>query len=308
MTWTASWPSLTPSLTSSRSKCVVMGVGASVGLVMRRRNCFPSLPRCLFSHFHANTCMRHLTCLSIHPLLSSLNRHWPHFFLPHAKNGDPVYVEVSCWICALWVNLMVWNERRRPSAPTIPPHTYTHVHAPYLCSNSGRASSICRPCSQRASGSMSSCAFFVSPHACMWARGEHENMWHTSSGYKYIHTRVHTHPQQPPLLLVHRVPLHPHHEGRSVPASAGCLSRLCCDAIKPIQQTISNPHTPQDDSNKHKLITVYDLAGANFGDLKGEVRRCPGACKYMPVPTHIHMPPPPRTPTHHRAYAINATQ
>lgn len=22
------------------------------------------------------------------------HRHWPHFFLPHAKNGDPVYVEV----------------------------------------------------------------------------------------------------------------------------------------------------------------------------------------------------------------------
>lgn len=28
-----------------------------------------------------------------HPKFDIIKKHWPHFFLPHAKNGDPVYVE-----------------------------------------------------------------------------------------------------------------------------------------------------------------------------------------------------------------------
>ena len=30
-----------------------------------------------------------------HPAFEVIKRRWPHFFLPAAKNGDPVYVEAS---------------------------------------------------------------------------------------------------------------------------------------------------------------------------------------------------------------------
>jgi hypothetical protein len=45
-----------------------------------------------------------------HPKFDIIKKHWPHFFLPAAKNGDPVYVEVRC-LLVVWgcVFRCVWG-------------------------------------------------------------------------------------------------------------------------------------------------------------------------------------------------------
>ena len=121
-----------------------------------------------------------------HPHFDTIKRHWPHFFLPHAKNGDPVYVERT-------------GEFNMPAM---------------LAEGVGIDALLC----------VRTCVF-----ACL---------------------RTHAFVEMPYILT----PYNTQHNSHHCVFSTEYLYHHICD-----------------DYNKRKLITVYDLAGANLGDLRGEV-------------------------------------
>ena len=92
-----------------------------------------------------------------------------------------------------------------------------HIHI-NVCS--GPASSTCRPCSRRGSGSTSSCAYTFNVCGAKKGRGDWRRVLIYDDCAGSTHLTMHAcappHNKQPPLLLVHRVPLRAHHEGPSV--------------------------------------------------------------------------------------------